>query len=119
LARSDVEEDNMEKALILQRAFNALRPSGCLLLRDACSDASGAHLRVVWSERFAVWIRHNLTERGLHLASLAQHRMLLAETGFVDAKMPGKAGLGSNQELFARKPSGVEPSAQPRTHEGT
>jgi SAM-dependent methyltransferase len=94
------------KARILQRAFAALRPGGRLIVRDACSDASRAHRLVAWSERFAVWIGHNLTGRGLHFESAACCLTLLEAAGFVEVRRVPEAGLGSNVMFAASKPAG-------------
>ena len=92
------------KERILQRAFEALRPGGSVIVRDACGDASRAHRMVAWSERFAVWIGHNLTQRGLHFESAAVYVLLLQATGFIEARRIAEAGIGSNAMFFARKP---------------
>jgi predicted exporter/2-polyprenyl-3-methyl-5-hydroxy-6-metoxy-1,4-benzoquinol methylase len=94
------------KARILQRAFEALRPGGSLIVRDASSDASRGHRLVAWSERFAVWIGHNLTRRGLHFESAAGYGSLLEAAGFIQARRIPEAGLGSNVMLAASKPAG-------------
>jgi len=93
------------KARILQRAFEALRPGGRLIVREACSD-SPTHRVVAWSERFAVWTGHNLTERGLHFEAAAGYRSLLEAAGFIEVRRIPEAGLGSNVMLVAVKPVG-------------
>ena len=96
------------KARILQKALDALRPGGRLIVRDACGDASRAHRMVAWGERFAVWIGHNLTGHGLHFESAAGYESLLAAAGFIQVRPIPGAGLGSNMMLAARKPGGSD-----------
>jgi SAM-dependent methyltransferase len=98
------------KARILQRAFETLHPGGSLIVRDACSDASRAHRLVAWSERFAVWVGHNLTGRGLHFESAARYLSLLEAAGFIQVRRIPGAGLGSNVMLVASKPAGGQNS---------
>ena len=93
------------KARILQRAFEALRAGGSLIVREACSNES-AHRAVTWSERFAVWIGHNLAERGLHFEAAADYVSLLRAAGFIEIHRMPEAGLGSNVMLVAVKPVG-------------
>jgi len=92
------------KARILQRAAEALRPGGCLIVRDACSDVPRAHRFVAWSERFAVWIGHNQTEQGLHFETAAGYESLLRGAGFAQLRRIPGAGLGSNIMLAASQP---------------
>ena len=93
------------KVRILQHAFEALRAGGSLIVREACSNES-AHRVVVRSERFAMWIGHNLTERGLHFEAAADYVSLLQAAGFIEVRRIPKAGLGSNVMLVATKPVG-------------
>jgi len=90
------------KARILQRAFEALRAGGSLIVREAYSSES-THRVVAWSERFAVWIGHNLTERGLHFEAAADYVSLLQAAGFIEVRRLPEAGLGSNAMLVATK----------------
>ena len=99
------------KEQVLRKAFAALRPSGCLVVRDAFLEDSPGHRLTAWSEKWGVRLGQNKTAHGLHFESLAQHRALLAEIGFVQAKMLEDAGLGSNRLLIARKPPRPEPTA--------
>jgi predicted exporter/SAM-dependent methyltransferase len=91
------------KARILQKALEALRPGGRLIVRDACGDTSRAHRMVAWGERFAVWIGHNRTERGLHFESAAGYVSLLEAAGFSEVRRIAGAGIGSNAMFAARK----------------
>jgi uncharacterized protein len=91
------------KARVLQRAFEALRVGGSLIVRDACSNGS-AHRAVAWSERFAVWTGHNKTACGLHFEDTACYVSLLSAAGFVQVHPAPEAGLGSNIMLVATKP---------------
>ena len=93
------------KERILQRAFAAVRPGGSLIVRDACSNGA-AHRVVVWSERFAVSVGHNLTQRGLHFEDAAGYASLLQAAGFIEVRRVPEAGLGSNVMLVASKPGG-------------
>ena len=95
------------KAAILAEAFRALRPGGCLVLRDACEGKGNRHGVVVWAERMAVRLGQNKTAHGLHFESLGWHQAFLRETGFVGVRTHDGAGRGSNLLLVARK-SAVE-----------
>lgn len=92
------------KEQILRLAFEALRPNGILIVRDACRDISN-HRFVAWSERFAVWSRHNKTVCGLHFEDAASYRSLLGAAGFADVRAIPDAGLGSNVMLTATRPA--------------
>lgn len=94
------------KQQILRRAFEALRPNGVLILREACRDISN-HGFVAWSERFAVWSRHNKTARGLHFEDAASYRSLLGAAGFAGVRTIPDAGLGSNVMFTATRPIGA------------
>jgi hypothetical protein len=61
---------------------------------------------VACSERFAGWIGHNLTERGLHFEAAADYVSLLQAAGFIEVRRIPEAGLGSNAMLIADKPTG-------------
>jgi SAM-dependent methyltransferase len=91
------------KALILQRAYQALRPGGCLIVRDACVESSSAHKVVVWSERGAVVTGQNKTAHGLHFVSLEDHLTLLRAAGFNGVEVNANAGRGSNLLVVGRK----------------
>jgi predicted exporter/SAM-dependent methyltransferase len=106
------------KVRVLQKAFAALRPGGWLVMRDAFAADNWGHRLTVWSERWGVRLGQNKTACGLQLESLAQHRALLTEVGFVDAQTPAGAGLGSNRLLVARKPPGAGPTASRVPGEG-
>jgi predicted exporter/SAM-dependent methyltransferase len=94
------------KREVLKRAYRALRPGGRLVLRDAFRENSGRHRLTAFSERIGVILGQNLAGFGLHFESLAQHRDLLKECGFVEIDLVSKAGMGSNQMLIAQKPDG-------------
>ncbi len=91
------------KALILQRAFQALRPGGCLLLRDACSDDTLSHRVTACLERWGVRLGQNLTAHGLHFESEEGHLALLDDAGFTGVETHGNSGRGSNLLFIARK----------------
>jgi SAM-dependent methyltransferase len=92
------------KGRILQRAFEALRPGGSLIVRDARADVSPAHRMVAWCERFAVWIGHNRTRHGLHFEAAATYVSLFKAAGFTEVRQMTGAGVGSNGMFLARKP---------------
>jgi uncharacterized protein len=92
------------KALVLQRAFAAVRPGGCLLVRDAARAETLAHQVVAWAERWAVWIGANRTRHGLHFATAQDYERLLCQAGFTRIETRQGAGLGSNFLVLAWKP---------------
>jgi predicted exporter/SAM-dependent methyltransferase len=102
------------KEQVLRKAFAALRPGGWLVVRDAFQQPGRQHWLTAWCERWSVRLGQNKTAFGLHFESLAQHRALLTEAGFVEARTLEDAGLGSNRLLVARKPPGTEPASIPR-----
>jgi predicted exporter/2-polyprenyl-3-methyl-5-hydroxy-6-metoxy-1,4-benzoquinol methylase len=90
------------KRQMLRKAFQALRPGGQLVLRDACNEQTARHRAVVWAERWAVCTGQNKTAHGLHFESAAAHLELLHQAGF--ARMEKQdAGLGSNRLIIAWK----------------
>jgi predicted exporter/SAM-dependent methyltransferase len=94
------------KAEVLRKAFQALRPGGSLVLRDACSDKSRLHPIVAWLEKWAVRLGQNKTAHGLHFESAAAYLGLLEDAGFIQSRTLLEAGLGSNVMLVATKPAG-------------
>ena len=91
------------KVRILQRAYQAIRPGGCLIVRDACGDSSSAHKVVVWSERGAVVTGQNKTAHGLHFVGLNEHLALLRAAGFNGVEVQTNAGRGSNLLVIGRR----------------
>lgn len=96
------------KADVLRKAFQALRPGGCLIVRDACAEETSRHGRVAWSEKWAVRFGQNKTRHGLHFESEATHLALLRQAGFDRIETRPDAGLGSNVLLLAIKPSNLD-----------
>jgi SAM-dependent methyltransferase len=94
------------KAEVLCKAFRALRPGGCLIVRDACAEETSRHGVVAWSEKWAVRFGQNKTRHGLHFESAAAYLGLLEDAGFIQSRTLLEAGLGSNAMLVATKPAG-------------
>lgn len=92
-----------QKRAILQRAFQALRSGGCLVLRDAACQRSRGHGHVVLFERLAVFFGINRTVQGLHFATREEYLAMLAAAGFTRVEDVARSGLGSNLMLIARK----------------
>jgi SAM-dependent methyltransferase len=92
------------KAEVLRKVFQALRPGGCLIVRDACAEETSRHGRVAWSEKWAVRFGQNKSRHGLHFENEATHLALLREEGFVQIAIRKDAGLGSNALVTAAKP---------------
>jgi SAM-dependent methyltransferase len=92
------------KEQVLRKAYAALRPSGCLVVRDAFAADSPGHRLTAWSEKWAVRLGQNQTAYGLHFESLEGLRQILEQTGLTGVEVRFDAGLGSNQLLLARKP---------------
>ena len=91
------------KAEVLRKVFQALRPGGCLIVRDACSEETSRHSRVAWSEKWAVRFGQNKTCHGLHFENEETHLALLREAGIDRIKIRPNAGLGSNVLMLANK----------------
>jgi SAM-dependent methyltransferase len=94
------------KAAVLRKAFQALRPGGRLIVRDAFASQTSAHSRVAWAERWAVRLGQNKTRHGLHFESEETHLALLREAGFEGVETRKDAGLGSNRLITAAKCAG-------------
>lgn len=84
------------KAQLLRKVFQALRPGGRLIVRDACAGKTARHGAVVWAERWAVRFGQNKTSHGLHFENEEAHLALLREAGFDRIEIRPDAGLGSN-----------------------
>ena len=91
------------KAEVLCKVFQALRPGGCLIIRDAMANKNSSHRAVARSEKWAVRFGQNKTRHGLHFENEKNHLALLRETGFLKIEVRNGAGLGSNSLLIARK----------------
>jgi trans-aconitate methyltransferase len=91
------------KADVLRKIFAALRPGGCLILRDAMAKADSGHRAVARSEKWAVRFGQNRTRHGLHFADEKTHLALLREAGFAKVEIRTESGLGSNRLLIASK----------------
>jgi len=102
------------KADVLRKIFAALRPGGCLIIRDAMAQEDSAHRAVARSEKWAVWFGQNRTRHGLHFANEKTHLALLREAGFLKVEIRTEAGLGSNKLLVALKDDDQRASSLPR-----
>jgi SAM-dependent methyltransferase len=94
------------KAEVLRKVFQALRPGGCLIVRDACAEETSRHGVVAWAEKWAVRLGQNQTRYGLHFENEETHLVLLREAGFDRIEIRKDAGLGSNALLMACKERG-------------
>jgi predicted exporter/trans-aconitate methyltransferase len=101
------------KTEVLRKVFAALRPGGCLILRDAMARDDFGHYVVARSEAWAVHLGQNRTRHGLHFEDEATHRALLQDAGFVDIAVRNCSGLGSNVLLVASKAGAVIPGKEP------
>lgn len=90
------------KARVLRKAYAALRPGGCLVVRDAMREATRQHCLVERAEKWAVWAGVNQARRGLHFENEATHLALLREAGFVPSRIED-GGLGSNTLIMGWK----------------
>jgi predicted exporter/SAM-dependent methyltransferase len=91
------------KADVLRKIFAALRPGGCLIIRDAMANENSSHRAVARAEKWAVRLGQNKTRHGLHFEDEKNHFALLRETGFTKIEIRNGAGLGSNLLLIAKK----------------
>jgi SAM-dependent methyltransferase len=91
------------KAEVLRKIFAALRPGGCLLIRDAMAGEDAGHRAVVLCEKWAVRLGQNRTRYGLHFEDEKNHLALLRKAGFDSIEIKKPAGLGSNALMVASK----------------
>jgi len=91
------------KAEVLKKVFAALRPGGCLIIRDAMASENSSHRAVARTEKWAVRLGQNKTRHGLHFEDEKTHLALLREAGFVKVEIRTESGLGSNKLLVASK----------------
>ena len=90
-----------KQQLILNKARQALRPGGRLVLRDGARAESGAHRRVHRWEVFATRMNLNKTVEGLHFRTLAEMEAALRQAGFARWEIRREAGRDSNLQLIA------------------
>jgi SAM-dependent methyltransferase len=93
------------KTDVLRKIFAALRPGGCLVIRDAMAKEDSAHRAVIRSEKNAVFLGQNRTQHGLHFEDEKSHLALLREAGFEKVEIRAESGLGSNVLVVATKPA--------------
>ena len=93
-----------QKADLLQKIFAALRPGGCLIIRDAMAKEDSSHRSVARSEKWAVRLGQNRTRHGLHFEDKKTYLALLREVGFAKIEIRAESGLGSNLLLISVKP---------------
>jgi SAM-dependent methyltransferase len=91
------------KAEVLRKVFQALRPGGCLIIRDAMANENSSHRAVARAEKWAVRLGQNKTRHGLHFEDENAHLALLREAGCAKVEVRDGPGLGSNLLLIARK----------------
>jgi 1-acyl-sn-glycerol-3-phosphate acyltransferase len=90
-----------KQQLILNKARQALRPGGRLILRDAARAENEAHRRVDFWERIATRLGHNQTVEGLHFQTRAALETALQQAGFTQWELKSGAGRDSNVLLVA------------------
>jgi 1-acyl-sn-glycerol-3-phosphate acyltransferase len=90
-----------KQQLILNKARQALRPGGKLILRDAARAENEAHRRVNFWEKIATRLGHNQTVEGLHFQTRAELEAALQRAGFVKWEIKPGAGRDSNVLLVA------------------
>jgi 1-acyl-sn-glycerol-3-phosphate acyltransferase len=90
-----------KQQLILNKARQALRPGGRLILRDAARAESEAHRRVTFWEKIATRLGHNKTVEGLHFQTRAELEVALQRAGFAQFEIKPGAGRDSNVLLVA------------------
>ena len=93
------------KEEVLRKTLAALRPVGCLIIRDAMAEENSGHRAVARAEKWAVRLGQNRTRHGLHFEDEKTHLALLREAGFVKVEIRAESGLGSNRLLVAIKNS--------------
>jgi len=90
-----------KQQLILNKARQALRPGGRLVLRDAARADNAAHRRVDFWEKFATRFGLNKTNEGLHFQTRAGLETALQRAGFNQWEFKRGAGRDSNVLLVA------------------
>jgi len=90
-----------KQQLILNKARQALRPGGRLVLRDAARAENAAHRRVDFWEKFATCFGLNKTNEGLHFQTIARLEATLQRAGFAKWEIKHGAGRDSNVLLVA------------------
>jgi uncharacterized protein len=90
-----------KQQLILNKARQALRPDGRLILRDAARAENDAHRRVNFWEKIATRLGHNKTVEGLHFQTRAGLEAALRQAGFAQCEIKPGAGRDSNVLLVA------------------
>jgi 1-acyl-sn-glycerol-3-phosphate acyltransferase len=90
-----------KQQLILNKAQQALRPGGRLILRDAARAENSAHRRVTFWEKIATRLGHNKTVEGLHFQTRAELEAALRQAGFSKFEIKPGAGRDSNVLLVA------------------
>jgi 1-acyl-sn-glycerol-3-phosphate acyltransferase len=90
-----------KQQLILNKAQQALRPGGRLILRDAARAENSAHRRVTFWEKIATRLCHNKTVEGLHFQTCVELEAALQCAGFAKFEIKPGAGRDSNVLLVA------------------
>lgn len=90
-----------KQQLILNKARQALRTGGRLVLRDGARAETDAHRRVHRWEQFATRFGMNRTQEGLHFLSLEEMEAAVRRAGFTVVEVRREAGRDSNVLLLA------------------
>ncbi|MFO1513799.1 MAG: 1-acyl-sn-glycerol-3-phosphate acyltransferase [Verrucomicrobiota bacterium] len=90
-----------KQQLILNKARQALRPGGRLILRDGARAQDLAHGRVHRWEKFATRVGMNRTMEGLHFQTQTELEAMLRSAGFTRWETKSGAGNDSNVMLIA------------------
>ena len=85
-----------KQQLILNRARQALRPGGRLILRDGTREKSDEYRRLQRWETFATRFGLNRTLEGLHFLTQAEMETVLRNAGFASWEIKRDAGRDSN-----------------------
>ena len=86
---------------ILDRAREALRAGGRLILRDGARAETEAHRRLHRWEKFATRLGLNRTQEGLHFQTQAELEAMLQRAGFARWEIKPGPGNDSNVLLVA------------------
>jgi 1-acyl-sn-glycerol-3-phosphate acyltransferase len=90
-----------KQQLILNKAREALRPGGRLILREAARADNSDHQHVALWERIATRIGHNQTTEGLHFRSIDELTTAVKQAGFTQWEVKRDGGKHSNVMLVA------------------
>jgi len=89
---------------MLNKARQALRPGGCLVIRDGARTETNSHQRVHRWEKFATRVGMNRTKEGLHFQTQPELETMLGRAAFARWEVKSGGGNDSNVMIVAFVP---------------